>query len=266
MYGCSKFSQLILDETIETIGTYSFAECKGITGAISFPAKTTTIYSNAFANCSGITSITNWGSISSIGENAFSSTSIEKLELPGNVTSISKNAFSQISSLKSVKYLGSKNPASENVFTNSGSGLTKAEVLIGYEEQYFCELIAETNDECGENKDDCLFTYNHKTKALTFSGKGLMKNYTQETKAPWYPKVGSILSITTGPLQTIGSYAFSQCKAITSITIPKTVTRINTKAFEGCSEVTSLKYPRSEITTTNDIFEGCSKLTLGGEN
>ena len=88
-----------------------------------------------------------------------------------------------------------------------------------------------------------------------------MKNYTQETKAPWYPKAGSILSITTGPLQTIGSYAFSQCKAITSITIPSTVTRINTKAFEGCSEVTSLKYPRSEIITANDIFEGCSKLT-----
>ena len=40
---------------------------------------------------------------------------------------------------------------------------------------------------------------------------------------------------------TIGDYAFSSCKGLTSITILNSVTTIGNYAFKGCSALTSIK-------------------------
>ena len=59
----------------------------------------------------------------------------------------------------------------------------------------------------------------------------------------------------------IGSYAFSGCSGLTSLTIPNSVTTIQDFAFEGCSGLTSLTIPNSVISIQNFAFEGCSGLT-----
>ena len=57
----------------------------------------------------------------------------------------------------------------------------------------------------------------------------------------------------------IGSGAFQDCKAITSVTMPS-VTSIGSQAFSGCSNLTSVTMP-SVTSIEIQTFSGCSSLT-----
>ena len=58
----------------------------------------------------------------------------------------------------------------------------------------------------------------------------------------------------------IGSYAFSGCSGLTSLTIPSNITYIGGGAFEGCSGLTSLTIPSNITYIGGGAFEGCSGL------
>ena len=59
----------------------------------------------------------------------------------------------------------------------------------------------------------------------------------------------------------IGSYAFYECKGLTSITIPNSVTSIGREAFSNCSGLTSITIPNSVTSIGSRAFANCSSLT-----
>ena len=59
----------------------------------------------------------------------------------------------------------------------------------------------------------------------------------------------------------IGSYAFSGCSRLTSLTLPAGITEIRDHAFRGCSGLTSLNLPAGITWIGGDAFYGCSGLT-----
>ena len=59
----------------------------------------------------------------------------------------------------------------------------------------------------------------------------------------------------------IGSYAFSGCTKITSVTIPEGVTSIGNAAFEGCTGLTSVTLPASLTSLGDGVFQDCTGLT-----
>ena len=59
----------------------------------------------------------------------------------------------------------------------------------------------------------------------------------------------------------IGGSVFSGCSGLTSLTIPSSVTSIGNNAFHGCSGLTSLTIPSSVTSIGSDAFSGCSSLT-----
>ena len=112
---------------------------------------------------------------------------------------------------------------------------------------------AESSGTCGPN----LKWHLTDDGVLTISGKGEMKNYTE---SPWS---GSNLKriIIGDSVTTIGNYAFSACRSLTSVTISNSITTIGYSAFSGCSSLTSVTIPNSVTIISNEAFSGCSSLT-----
>ena len=59
----------------------------------------------------------------------------------------------------------------------------------------------------------------------------------------------------------IGEEAFKDCTTITSITIPKTVTNIDSSAFENCTGLTTVTLPSQLYAIGAFAFKGCTSLT-----
>ena len=60
----------------------------------------------------------------------------------------------------------------------------------------------------------------------------------------------------------IGGSAFSNCSALTQITIPEIVTSIGDYAFYNCSALTQVNIPESVTSIGSNAFEGCSQLSV----
>ena len=59
----------------------------------------------------------------------------------------------------------------------------------------------------------------------------------------------------------IKNAAFRDCTSLKSITLPSTLTVIDSNAFEGCTSLTSITLPSSVGYIASNAFEGCTSLT-----
>lgn len=59
----------------------------------------------------------------------------------------------------------------------------------------------------------------------------------------------------------IGVEAFYNCKTLTSVTIPNSVTSISSRAFCNCDQLTSITIPNSVTIIKTGVFYECSRLT-----
>ncbi|MCR5191903.1 MAG: leucine-rich repeat protein [Bacteroidales bacterium] len=100
---------------------------------------------------------------------------------------------------------------------------------------------------------------NH-TVEVTYPGPYGWGNYEKPSGALSVPSVvysgGVSYSVTE-----IGSYAFSSCVDLTSVTIPNTVTTIADDAFKNCVGLLSVSIPNSVTTIDDFAFSYCSSLT-----
>ena len=66
---------------------------------------------------------------------------------------------------------------------------------------------------------------------------------------------------TTYSVTNIASYAFDNCKGLTSVSIPNSVTSIGYGSFRGCSGLPSVTIPNSVTSIGGGAFQGCTGLT-----
>ena len=72
----------------------------------------------------------------------------------------------------------------------------------------------------------------------------------------------SLTSVTIpNSVTSIGDYTFSFCRSLTSVTIPNSVTSIGQEAFCNCSGLTSITIPNSVTSIGVGAFASCSSLT-----
>ncbi len=147
----------------------------------------------AFADCNKVTTVQIGDDITEIGDYAFSGcTSLEKVVFAGTMAK-----------WKEVQ-IGIGNDILNNIeiICTDGSINTKDENLI----------IA--SGECGSNGANVIWILN-KSGNLEISGTGSMKDYSNNTTAPWYKRKGDIKSVTINRgVINVGSFAFFECYAI----------------------------------------------------
>jgi hypothetical protein len=71
----------------------------------------------------------------------------------------------------------------------------------------------------------------------------------------------SLISIEIGNNVSIGNYAFQNCYALTSITLPDGVTSIGGSAFQYCYALTTITIPDTVTSIGSYAFNGCYALT-----
>ncbi len=93
---------------------------------------------------------------------------------------------------------------------------------------------------------------------LTISGTTMSYYY---ESAPWGGERELIKTVVIEDgIQNIGYYAFSGCRNLTSVSIPRSVTIIEGGAFEGCTSLASITIPNSVTSIGDYAFCRCDSL------
>ena len=234
-------------------------------------------YSGWLEDCSSLESIEFEAPVDKIPSRfASGATSLSKIEIPNSVTLIENQAFLNCTSLETV-YLGSKlTQIGSSVFTGCDNlssiyckGVTPPSYSTGFTNDIYlyCQLYiplgASSNYKSNSpwnnfwnitEDADCIAEFtidNIKYEVVSGNSIKVVGNTIVETTELIIPEMVEYHSISYNVIG-IADNSFENCKKLTSITIPKTVTSIGNDAFNGCSSLQSVF-----------IEESNSPLTLG---
>ena len=243
---------VVIEDGVTEIGNAAFYDCKNLV-SVTIPDSVTTIGDKAFKFCKSLVSIT----------------------LPSNIKELGINAFACCKNLNSVTYLGINEPYNEknrgenNVFY--GSPVEKVMVPINYKNNSFCSIEVqkekyvlqdELEGSCGDGVE---YAFNVNTGELIITGIGEMADYNYYPDvlniSPWDSYKEYITSVTIAEgVTSIGCCAFYDCKNLTCICIPSSVTKIDNFAFSGCICLKSLNIANNITHIGESAFWGCKNL------
>ena len=97
----SSIEEIVIPETVTSIGNYAFRDCKSLK-TITIPDKVTKIGSYAFARCEALEDISLSSELIGVGDHAFEYTGLKEVVLPEKLTTLGDNVFENCSALNSV--------------------------------------------------------------------------------------------------------------------------------------------------------------------
>lgn len=227
--------ELIIPNTVTSIGSYAFSKCAGLTSVI-IPLSVTSIRSSAFRNCVGLTSVITGHGLASIGDYAFEG--CYRLVEVYNKSGLSITAGS--SSNGYIAYYA------KNVYTyDGGSKLsTDGNGYVTYMDGDEKILVAY----CGTNTELILPSYITQINIYAFRDcigltRVTIPNSVTSIDESSFRDCTGLVSITIGnSVTSIGDYAFRGCKGLTSVTIGGSVTSIGEYTFWDCTGLTSIMF------------------------
>ena len=220
------------DEAEVTRGNIDYTDSVAIPESVTYRSKTyrvTRIGDAAFQNCTSLRSVTIPESVTSIGNYAFNyCTSLYSVTIPESVTSIGLVAFSECSSLYSIVIPDGITSVGEDAFSHTPWFDMQPDGLI------YIGKVA-------------------------YRYKGIMPEGTEITLKEGTVGIAGCAFLTDITDDYQGG--ISNCKGLTSINIPNSVTYIGSCAFQDCKGLTSIKVPISVTSIGENAFYGCSVLT-----
>ena len=263
-YNCHAFTSISIPSTVTSFGDNAFYDCKNAEMSLDLRRTITKLGASSFYNCAKLDML-KLGDVEEIGASAFyNCASMKTLDLGNTVSSIGTYAFYGCKSLEnlyipdSVKTLGMR--SYQGPFFNctglktisiggvetltSGMLRTGSTVLESLTIRGTVKNIgASAFDSTGSGVGSESYYYNNNN----YNGYG----YTSTTPLSLVIEEG---------IETIGTNAFYNCHAFTSISIPSTVTSIGHNAFYDCknAEMDLILENAEEIGAY--AFYNCAKL------
>ena len=259
---CSSLTSITLPEGVTSIGDSAFYFCSSLT-SITLPEGVTRIGNSAFYFCCRLTSITLPESVTIIGSWAFASCSgLTSIILPESVTIIAGWAFHSCSNLTSVS-LSEQTSVPSDAFVYCDK--LKPENIVrrpkaGAVMPAPAKAAAEKNPAPAKKPTPAPAqpapNYVSEFETAPVYGGCAITGYRGnggEVKIP--PTIGGLQVVE------IGNRAFSNCRDLRSIVLPKGVTSIGDWAFQDCSSLTSITLPKGVTSIGDWAFRNCSSLS-----
>lgn len=184
--------------------------------------------------------------VTTIGTDAFLGLNITSVTIPDSVTEIGANAFAGCTNLTSVNYAGDWS----NLTIQSGNPAVEDAVNA----QLFDFAFTPDNTAVIVTK------YNGTAADVTIPSRYKGKPVTVIDPVAFYNN-SAVTSVTIPDSVTaIPDYAFGFCSQLTNISIPNSVTFIGFSAFNSCTSLKSITLPSSLSTIQSYAFYNCGNL------
>lgn len=193
--------------------------------------------------------ISSWP-VTKIGEAAFQdNTTITSVTIPASVTEIGSNAFAGCTNLTSVNYEGDWS----NLTIQSGNPAVQDAANAPL---FDFEFIPPDNTAVIVTN----YKYNGAAADVTIPSRYQGKPVTTIGHAAFFNSAVTSVTIPDS-VTSISDEAFINCPKLTNISIPNSVTYIGFSAFSSCTSLKSITLPSSLSFISGALFLGCSQLT-----
>lgn len=272
---CVRLSNLVLPVRLTTIGDTAFSGCKALAGELVIPANVTTVGKQAFQDCAGITAVKVLGAKTSFTAESSKFTVFTGCKALASVTIAEANE--NYVTADGIIYSKADGVAKELLYCpamNAGQAVEADGVMTNT--AYVPNTVSKVWANAFEHAmavEAVIFQENTEAPVdLQLTAYSFMTNtaYPSQLKTVVLPK--GMTKVAASSFTTSNTSSTSQFKAskITSITIPNTVTLVDSKAFAACKDLTTVIFEEggtadlilgtANSTTANGPFNGCSAL------
>lgn len=220
----TSFDELQYFTGLTSIADYAFNRCVSLTSVV-IPVDVTNIGANAFSYCPNLTSVIIPEGLKTIGNYAFMyDTHLIGVDFPESLKTIGAQSFDNCTSLTYLFIPASVTYISYSTFIGC-TGLEYVNVAPG--------------NTVFDSRDDCNAIIATSTNQL---------------------RVGCKTTMIPNTVTSIGTHAFRENTALTSIDLPESITAINDYAFLQCSGLNAITLPSSVATIGKRAFRDCTGL------
>ena len=260
-YRCNGITEVNIPEGVKYIITSAFEGCAAL-AQINLPNSLTEMSLRTFYGCTSLTEVTLPDGVTQLlSFNFYGCSALEKVTLPEGITYIGSGAFKNCSALTELTVWAITPPTlGSDAFTGVSSSLVVKVPAEGLPAYQTADIWKDFSLQGNGQAPFVVGNLKYRVTSQTENTVEVMGYQTTPTGALTIPATVTCNEVTytvTG----IKEQVFSNCSALTSVSLPDGLTSIGNAAFEYCSSLATVSIGNGLTTIGNDAFSNCTSLT-----